>query len=73
LTTTAKGEHVHEHSGDLSFCLMLNCEHCSEKFEVVFTSPIAVRCSKCGGLFDARLQLYKQMRQYFKEHVEAAE
>jgi DNA polymerase II large subunit len=66
----AEMDHAHE-AEDLSLKFVLRCEHCNEKFEVVFTSPMATKCSKCGGLFDARLQLYKQLREYFKENVEA--
>jgi len=50
--------------------IMLTCEHCDQNFELKFESPVAVQCSKCGSVFDARLQMYKQMRKMFQEQVE---
>lgn len=51
--------------------IVLICEHCKEDFELKFESPLAVQCSKCGSVFDARLQMYKQMREMFQEQVES--
>ncbi len=50
--------------------IMMVCEQCKEEFELKFESPLAVQCSKCGSLFDARLQMYKQMRKMFEQQVE---
>ncbi|MHB8566155.1 MAG: hypothetical protein ACYC7D_03935 [Nitrososphaerales archaeon] len=35
------------------------CEHCEKSFHYEFQTPIAVRCSHCDSIFDARLQIAK--------------
>ncbi|GEM_PF-5815701 len=35
------------------------CEHCDKSFHYEFQTPIAVRCSHCDAIFDARLQIVK--------------
>ncbi len=49
-----EGEHKHE--------IRVECEHCKEPFVVELVAPIAVRCSHCDAVFDARLQLEKKSK-----------
>jgi Zn finger protein HypA/HybF involved in hydrogenase expression len=47
--------------------IVLKCEHCGEVFVYELRVPIAVRCTKCESVFDARLSIIKKYKQEWKE------
>ena len=51
-----KMEEGHRHE------IRVDCEHCKEPFVVELVAPIAVRCSHCDAVFDARLQLERKTK-----------
>jgi len=66
----AQDENEEGESGHV-FRLILKCESCKNEFDFHFQGPAAIQCTKCGNLFDARLQMYKELRKYFRENVES--
>ncbi len=48
----------------------LECEHCGETFVYELQVPMAVRCTECDSVFDARLSIVKKFKGEWKKMVE---
>ncbi|MEM2041762.1 MAG: hypothetical protein QW410_00205 [Nitrososphaerota archaeon] len=46
--------------------IILTCEHCGKEFVWELNAPMAVRCTECNSVFDARMQLVRGLREEVK-------
>ncbi len=61
----------HSHSGHPVEGIPLKCEHCGETFVYELSAPMAVRCTECDGVFDARLSIVKRFKGEWKKVIGA--
>lgn len=40
----------------------LECDHCGEVFVYELVAPMAVRCTECDSVFDARISIVKKFK-----------
>ena len=63
-----KRTHTH-HLEPVEGGIPLECEHCGKNFVYELQVPMAVRCTECDSVFDARLSIVKQFRGEWKKMV----